>query len=87
MERIYRKQNEERAARAQKLYDLYLEMVIEEDCEDALVDMLADVFHLIRQKGYEYDEVEHRAEDHFQAEVAEEEAEDIEDLKEGGLIK
>lgn len=86
MERIYRKQNEERAALAQKLYDLYLEMVIEEDCEDALVDMLADVFHLIRQKGYEYDEVEHRAEDHFQAEVEEEEKEDIQDLKERDTI-
>jgi hypothetical protein len=86
MERIYRKQNEERAARAQKLYELYQEMTISDDSEATLSDMLADILHLVRQKGYEYDEVEHRAEDNFLEEVEEEEIEDVEDLKERGVI-
>ena len=47
-----------------------------EEAQERLTDLLADLRHLARREGWDFDKADHTADDHFKAEVGEESEED-----------
>jgi hypothetical protein len=73
--------NEQRADAAYKALQVFLRKMFycnepdkldPEDLEDAISDLIADLFHLAHQKGFDIDSISRQAEGNFREELDEE---------------